>query len=151
MREGRNQNRKSMPSLKRIHEYWSFENKRLYEKENFWWVSDCFDDGEPRCYACGSLGVERCHIQAVSVGGDNSVGNLHLLCSSCHAKSEMLEGEPYWLWIINTPIMSTVERFCWDFGMKFDVKKEGIWDDVHALAMKVIPDLMAKNKMDIHI
>lgn len=142
MSKDRSRRYSSMPSLRKIHEYWSFKNKRLYEKEDFWWVSDCFDDGEPRCYACGSQGIERCHILAYVIGGTNSVENIHLLCKSCHSYSEILDGERYWAWIINKPIMRDIERLCWQFGIKLDPNKDGMWDEVISLVSKVIPDLM---------
>lgn len=81
-----------MPSPKSIVEYWRNCKHRLDDGQ--------FIDGQ--CFACGSTSVlERCHILAFGLGGDNSVENLHMLCKHCHLTSESLLFDYYWEWYEN--------------------------------------------------
>ena len=57
------------------------------------------------CFACGSLdshSLERAHILARHLGGEDSVENLHMLCKHCHISSEPFNGKLYWDWFNDT-------------------------------------------------
>jgi len=63
--------RRCLPSQDRIYEYWS--------------TQETFDvPSEKACFACDFELVERCHLQDHSLGGDEGVENLVLLCRNCH-------------------------------------------------------------------
>ena len=63
------------------------------------------------CFACGLLNhnrTERAHILARREGGPDHVGNLHLLCSICHLKSELLYGAAYNDWFLKRTHLDTM-------------------------------------------
>lgn len=84
-------NRRSMPSVKAIHEYWLGEQFDIA-----WSIFGQCDIGEPTCYCCGRWDwnapegdeftsfYERCHIVDHQLGGTETVDNLILLCRTCH-------------------------------------------------------------------
>lgn len=80
--------RKGMPTWNQIKEYWL--NTSLFRLKGVTDVEQNF------CFACltdnFSIRLERSHIKAICVGGDNHPSNLHLLCSICHKDSEHLGG-----------------------------------------------------------
>lgn len=94
--------RKDMPSQSVIREYWG---EWLVEIGKFDSLIEVHEDDY--CFACGMLWVskgkntERAHILPINMGGDNSPGNLHLLCSPCHKRSEELFGVAYDSWLKN--------------------------------------------------
>ena len=98
-------NRSTMPSVKKILDYWD----KQFEKEELYDILCTDIKGKPisGCFACGSqLKVERAHITALIDDGNNDVDNLHLLCRSCHADSDVFNGDEYmdWFyWRINQP------------------------------------------------
>lgn len=52
-----------------------------------------------QCFACGRAGVlDRAHIVPRHKGGSDDLSNLHLLCKSCHAESDLFHGRQYWRW-----------------------------------------------------
>jgi len=66
--------RKTMPKIDKIWEHW----------KGIW-----SDDGDICCFACERTNnLERCHIIPHAAGGDESLDNLHILCSSCHKQTE---------------------------------------------------------------
>jgi hypothetical protein len=89
-----NESRRKMPSRQKIAEYWFQHFKQKYDR-----------DIDPNtCFACARdipASVERCHIKPRWRGGDDSVGNLHLLCKMCHYESEGFFGNDwhYWHWL----------------------------------------------------
>ena len=105
----KNNKRKDMPSWNQIKEYWS--GTSLFQIKGVKDISTNF------CFACladcYSTKLERSHIQAICVGGNNEVSNIHLLCNVCHKDSEYLGGnstdtfpmypdktqEAYWQWL----------------------------------------------------
>lgn len=75
--------RKAMPSKKAIKSYWLDVDEYLVMRQN------PYSSDESWCFSCGrTRGVERCHIVPHCQGGNESVENLHLLCRSCHFKTE---------------------------------------------------------------
>ena len=81
---------RNMPSRKRIFEHWNGINDNL--------------KNDNTCFKCGITSdnytiVERAHILSVAEGGSDEVGNIHLLCNSCHKESEFFNGEMYDLWL----------------------------------------------------
>jgi CRISPR/Cas system-associated protein Cas10 (large subunit of type III CRISPR-Cas system) len=92
--------KRNMPTRKKIFEYWQKEKKWLTEKFP--------DQDENMCFACGRKGfVERCHLIEKVYQGLDDVSNLHILCKSCHFKTEgkyRLFGEKfYYAFIIYSP------------------------------------------------
>lgn len=52
-----------------------------------------------QCFACGRTGIlDRAHIVPRHKGGSDELSNLHLLCKSCHAESDLFHGRQYWRW-----------------------------------------------------
>lgn len=94
---------RKMPSQKSIYKFWHqlggreiLSNHSITLEVQF----DSFGKTKLDCFACGSSeNIQRCHIDARSVGGNDEVSNLHLLCARCHVESEMLSGERYWIWL----------------------------------------------------
>lgn len=121
---------RKMPSRSKIIDYWvagagadilNSHGIELYNETDY-----------ENCFACGDGSmVERCHILARCEGGSDTVDNLHLLCQSCHKKSEYFSGETYWKWLSNEninnskfPSQHTIERmvlkgFDWTTFFKF--------------------------------
>ena len=79
--------KRNMPSRTQIFNYWK---DRIYTGGD---VNHCF-----ACSSLDSYRLERAHILAKHLGGQDSVENLHILCKHCHISSEMLGGEQYWRW-----------------------------------------------------
>lgn len=81
--------RPSMPSRKRIYNYWKDK------------IDSAVD--ENTCFKCGftlsgCTAVERAHITSYYNSKDNSESNIHLLCVNCHKQSESFEGDVYNMW-----------------------------------------------------
>jgi len=85
-----------MPTAKKVLEYWQEpENEKKIGKAK----GDIWGVEQDECFACGLrlLLKHRAHIIPSINGGDNSPGNIHLLCRGCHEESE---GRPnYWQWL----------------------------------------------------
>jgi hypothetical protein len=92
--------RAGVPTRQRIASYWSMGAASRRGEEGFQW-----DDGEPRCWACGvystefdghtdakgrtdaynlAYWLERAHLVAHAVDGSTDLSNLVLLCHECH-------------------------------------------------------------------
>ena len=57
-----------------------------------------------QCFCCGKpTRLERAHIKPLSLGGDNSAQNIHMLCRICHLESELYQDEAYWRWFLGKP------------------------------------------------
>ena len=89
-----------MPKKTAIKNYWE---KWLVEQGKFDSIIEVLE--ADYCWACGFIGetdkddwTERAHIKARIEGGLDAVENLHLLCSSCHVSSELLDGQDYFNW-----------------------------------------------------
>ena len=67
---------RSVPSPKKIHEYWLVHAEACGFGHQM--------EEEPACFACGCPAFERAHIVAASNGGTNTCDNLVLLCGRCH-------------------------------------------------------------------
>jgi len=79
--------KRNMPSKVKILNYWKDR------------IDEAVDINH--CFACSSLDsrlLDRAHILAKHLGGEDSVENLHILCKHCHISSETLSGEQYWHW-----------------------------------------------------
>lgn len=98
--------RTDMPKTKAIKEFWA---PRLFSLRKILDVDEILEpwkstDGAKieTCFCCGATGkLERAHIKALALGGDNSVENIHLLCKKCHLDSEPLSGNSYWTWFLS--------------------------------------------------
>lgn len=95
---------RKMPALTLIQKHWA---SRLVEWGKFDSVKEVMEkpmDGDKRqegyCFACGFAyrTLERAHIVAKCLGGEDAVENLHCLCHFCHKDSESISGEEYWKW-----------------------------------------------------
>lgn len=88
-----------LPTRNQIKQYWKY--KILEIKNNIFDSLEIFESGD-YCFACGILTnnmTERAHIKARSIGGCDTVENIHLLCSACHKSSEMIDGDEYFEWL----------------------------------------------------
>lgn len=87
--------RKTMPSRKKIFNYWKEQKPEITTKH--------IDQDENMCFSCGRPQPQRCHIIANVNGGSEELSNLHLLCQSCHGIQEGLRtgmGEDfYYYWL----------------------------------------------------
>lgn len=100
---------RKMPTLRAVQDHWA---ARLVEMGKAPSLADLNEDG-PYCFACGTVDgpdakPERAHILARVLGGDDSPGNLHLLCSACHKASERLSGDAYWRWFTERTVFDKV-------------------------------------------
>jgi hypothetical protein len=119
--------RADMPKTKAIKEFWA---PRLFSLRKILDVDEILDPWESMggakietCFCCGATGIlERAHIKALSLGGDNSVANIHLLCKKCHLDSENLGGDSYWIWFLSCerkdPLSHDYEHVCKSMGFK---------------------------------
>ncbi len=90
-----------------IRKHWAEKNiwrrKGYQSKEEF--IADKY-----ACFACmfsfsrkhPGFPLEKCHIKAVAIGGDDVIENIHLLCPPCHQESEKLDGPAYWRWFVKS-------------------------------------------------
>ena len=79
---------------KDILDYWSKEDSYIYNKSG--WFKLYFNSKEEFCFCCGDIKqIEKAHIIAVSSGGEDTVENLHLLCKSCHLRTEQITDFPF--------------------------------------------------------
>lgn len=79
---------------KDILEYWSREDSYIYKKGGLFRFY--FKSNEEFCFCCGDIKqIEKAHIIAVSSGGEDTVENLHLLCKSCHLRTEQITDFPF--------------------------------------------------------
>lgn len=80
-----------------IKKYWFQKLKRIGKIEN---IKRCDFLKKDYCFSCLRVGprLDRAHILAHSLGGEDMPPNLHLLCSACHHQSEEYSGERYWYW-----------------------------------------------------
>lgn len=93
----------SLPSKKKILEFWWPKLKELEKVDVYTLDSDCF--------CCGlNKFLERAHIKPECQGGANTVENLHLLCKSCHIESEGMCGDIYWDWFKSKDIYEESDR-----------------------------------------
>jgi hypothetical protein len=104
-------NDESMPSIYEIFDYWKDEKiKEIEIVEDYYY---------PRCWACDKeikhneksedlkiiwnsvkCRLNRCHIIAKSLNGNNDVSNLFLLCENCHAQSpDTKDKSAFMLWV----------------------------------------------------
>lgn len=64
------------------------------------------------CFKCGSKkDIQRAHINAKFWSEDNRPENIHLLCNSCHMKSEFINGDQYWKWFMNNNRQINREKY----------------------------------------
>lgn len=112
---------RKMPALTLIQKHWA---SRLVEWGKFDSVKEVMEkpmDGETKqegyCFACGfaQSTLERAHILAKQLGGEDAVENLHCLCYWCHKDSESISGEEYWKWfhsrtVVDAAMSVTVRR-----------------------------------------
>jgi hypothetical protein len=99
-------NPRKMPTKKAIKMHWA---NRLVNIAKFDSIEELFE--ADYCFACGTIDdkdgddektqyTERAHIIARCNGGDDTVENLHLLCSLCHKASEFIEDDDYAQWFM---------------------------------------------------
>jgi hypothetical protein len=94
-------------SPKTIRNYWSgtdIWHEKFDSKEEF------LEEGT--CFACGFVPIdarlERAHIKALWMGGNDTIDNIHLLCIACHQASEELFGNLYWNWFKKRNIFDVI-------------------------------------------
>lgn len=88
----------SLPTKRQIKNYW--KDRIVDMKKNAFDSIEQLDSAD-YCFSCGIITnnhTERAHILARCNGGEDTVDNLHLLCSICHKESEILDGEDYFEW-----------------------------------------------------
>ena len=71
--------------------------------------------------------LEKAHIKALVLGGEDHPCNIQMLCKQCHQDSELLDGKQYWIWFYSRDIMhvivSTLARYnCINFDGTFNKK-----------------------------
>lgn len=97
--------KRKMPTQKQILKFWS--NSDIFKEKGIE-----INESHPDCFACGNhIKIERAHILAKFIGGDDTCDNLHLLCAGCHAESEYYGIDEYWDWLIHTNANKFVGRF----------------------------------------
>ena len=81
-------------------------NIKTIDVINYWLKSDIFINkptinfklslGEETCFCCGDHrgNLEKAHIIPVSSGGSDDISNIHILCKSCHLRTESLTDIP---------------------------------------------------------
>ena len=80
-----------------IVDYWE---TRKYEG----YMGTDWDTATEACWCCGKFtkNLEKCHIVAKMLGGEDKVSNYVLLCKSCHRDSPDFDNPDYmWDWIKN--------------------------------------------------
>ena len=92
---------RKMPSKPPICREWENEPEMIQKKKRFGWV----ELPKHSCWRCGKDGyTERTHIHSRCFNQDDSPSNLHLLCHSCHIKSEgytgWKDGHFYYEWFM---------------------------------------------------
>lgn len=98
-----NLNKRKIPTEEKIREHWA---ERLWEVKGFDSIDEFLEPGW--CFACGigfNSKPDRAHILARAWGGDDSLENLHILCSICHKDSENLYGPAYMDWLVNRSML----------------------------------------------
>lgn len=91
-------------SEKAIRKHWV---DRLWEKKGFDSPDEFMEKGI--CFACNLCAdLEKAHIQALSIGGNDNLENIHLLCKICHKDSEYLEGKKYFDWLYSRNIIDVM-------------------------------------------
>lgn len=102
-----------------ILEFWGKDNSYVFRKKeiNLGWMFK-FQDKEEFCFCCGDIkGIQKAHIIPVSSGGIDAVENLHLLCNSCHLRTEAMTDIPiigmelYKDFIVNHPDLRSFREF----------------------------------------
>ena len=91
-----------MPTPPVVRRYWALVLVALGKFDN---IDEALGDS---CFACGfdDWSVpQRAHITARVNGGPDTADNLHMLCDTCHKASERLDGEPYWVWLVERTIV----------------------------------------------
>ena len=94
-------------SYKKIKEHWAetgIWHDKFDSKEDFLEANCCFACGQNYSVEIENKlykNLERAHIKALRIGGDDKIPNIHLLCKTCHSESELLYGKMYWLWFNN--------------------------------------------------
>lgn len=94
----------NLPKKQRVLEYWAPILISKYGWDVFDYVYEGLGikDGGDVCFACHCTAkTQRAHIMARCDGGTDEVDNIHLLCPSCHAESEGIDGDLYFDWLIN--------------------------------------------------
>ena len=77
-----------------ILEYWNKEDSYVFNKGGLF--KFYFKSKEEFCFCCGDIRqIEKAHIIPVSSGGEDIVENLHLLCKSCHIRTESITDFPF--------------------------------------------------------
>lgn len=88
-----------------IVDYWE---TRKYEG----YMGTDWDTATEACWCCGKFtkNLEKCHIVAKMLGGEDKVSNYVLLCKSCHRDSPDFDNPDYmWDWIKNN------SEFCYEY------------------------------------
>ena len=88
-----------------IVDYWE---TRKYEGD----MGTDWDTATEACWCCGKFtkNLEKCHIVAKMLGGEDKVSNYVLLCKSCHRDSPDFDNPDYmWDWIKNN------SEFCYEY------------------------------------
>lgn len=127
-----------VPSKAEILEYW---------KE--WLILNCFDLGEPSCWACGKwwddkydikntnitwndikkawnkVPLQRCHIIPRSLGGTEDASNLFLMCRECHDLApNTTSREQFFKWVEKQNWAVRVGKIITDELNTYDVKDD---------------------------
>ena len=88
--------RRKMPTISAIRRRWA---PKLWHLKGYDSEKEFIDSNA--CFACGMEGMERmerAHIKAKCISGSDKTDNLHMLCPTCHAASELLTDKAYWQW-----------------------------------------------------
>jgi hypothetical protein len=76
--------------------------RKVFDKESIslhWLEDDRFKvKATDRCWICMTFTkhLQKCHLQALSKGGDDHLDNLVLLCPTCHRETEGMSNNDFW-------------------------------------------------------
>ncbi len=140
--------RKNTPTAQAVYKYWSKKELPIARNNEFTLLE------EGTCFACGIFyALQRAHIIPICDDGDNTVENIHLLCLSCHSRSE--GNKRYWTWLA---YMRTHEwKYRWEWAIKI-LEMNGVNIDEEAekfVAMdwesgiKFIKNLLLENRIHV--
>ncbi len=75
-------------------EYWLKSNKDIFINKPT--IKLNLNSGQVTCFCCGDHrdNLEKAHIIPVSSGGSDNVDNIHILCKSCHLRTESFTDIP---------------------------------------------------------
>lgn len=140
-----NETKRKMPRESVIRRQWA---DRLWLAKGYDSAAEFMECGH--CFACGFDGeLERAHVLARCVGGDDGAENLHMLCKICHKDSEGIDGAQYMDWLIARTIMDRAISSASRIGVNVWALMQENTDDVQvrpaSVAVRAGPMLLGED------